>query len=126
MPGRSPKFTTAGAVYADDVTLATVNAGAASGTSNAVSAQDWHTLRLNLRGVSFTGGTGPQVTVTVQTSTDGSTNWGAVGGGSAFPATGAGGTARLILTGLDRFLRVSWTSSGTPTNVSFTVDGEAV
>lgn len=124
MPGRPPKFTTGGAVYNDDVTLATVTGGAASGTTQWVSASDWAALRLNLKGVSFTGGTSPAVTVTVQQASDASgTNLATLG---TFPALNAGQTSRLLLGPVDRFVRTSWTTTGTPTATNFTVDGEGV
>lgn len=124
MPGRSPRFTTGGTVYADDITLANLAAGAAAGSSSWVSAQDWSTLRLSVRGVAFTGGTSPTLTVTVEHAPD--TSGSGVVALGAFPARTAGQTSRLVIGPVDRFVRVSWASTGTPTTVSFTVDGEAV
>jgi hypothetical protein len=127
MPGRPPKFTAGGAVYNDDVTIATVTGGAgAGGTTAWTSASDWAVLRLNLRGVSFTGGTAPNVTVTVQQAADASgTGLSTLG---TFPAATAGQISRLLLGPVDRFVRCSWAGGGTatPTTVSFTVDGEGV
>src|SRR3954453_17091972 len=124
MPGRPPKWTSGGAVYNDDVTIATVTGGAASGTTQWVSASDWAALRLNCRGVSFTGGTTPGVTVTVQQASDAAgANLSTLG---TFPALTAGQTGRLLLGPVDRFIRCSWASTGTPTATNFTVDGEGV
>lgn len=128
MPSRSPKFTSAGPVYNDDVTVAAVSAGPATGNSNAVGSSDWAVLRLNVRNVSFVGGTTPTVTPVLQQSTDGSTGWTDVptSNGNPFAAVAAGATTRSLFWGLDRFVRIRWTCTGTPTSVSFTVDGEAV
>jgi hypothetical protein len=124
MPGRPHKFTSGGAVYNDDVTIANVTGGAASGTTPWISSSDWAALRLNCRGVSYTGGTAPAVTVTVQQASDASgTNLATLG---TFPALTAGQSARLLLGPVDRFVRCSWTTTGTPTATNFTVDGEGV
>jgi hypothetical protein len=122
---RSPQFTPSGVVYNDQVTIASVAGGAATGNSGAVSAADWSLLRLNVRNVSFVGGTAPSVTPVVEHSADGSTGWSSPPG-TPFGALTAGQAARSIFYGLDRFIRVRWTTTGTPTSVSFVVDGEAV
>jgi hypothetical protein len=126
VPGKSPKFSQAGTFYGDDVTLAAVVGGAATGSAPVMLSADYHTLRLNATGVSFTGGTTPTVTPIVETSGDGTT-WASLNPVSgSFPALAAGTTARAVFTGLDRYTRVRWTTTGTPTAVNFTVNGEAV
>src|SRR5436305_6326951 len=69
---KSPKFNPAGTFVGDDITLAAVSGGAATGSTAVFLSSDYHTLRLTVSGVSFTGGTTPTVTPTVQTSADGS------------------------------------------------------
>lgn len=124
---RSPVFTTSGVIYNDQVTVASVTAGTATGASGAVSAADWAQLRLSARNVSFVGGTTPTLTPIVQHSPDGSTWTDIPAGQGQFPgAVSAGATMRAIMFGLDRYVRVRWTCTGTPTSVSFIVDGEGV
>lgn len=83
---------------------------------------DQSTLRLNAVATAVTGTT-PSVTLTLETSADGSTGWTAV---STFPAITAAGTVRKIFTGLDRFVRLNATTvSGTTPSATYTVSGES-
>jgi hypothetical protein len=125
-PSLATLATSRGTFYGDDVTLAAVVGGAATGSAPVMLSADYHTLRLNALGVSFTGGTTPTVTPIVETSGDGTT-WAALNPVSgSFPALAAGATARAVFTGLDRYTRCRWTTTGTPTATNFTVNGEAV
>lgn len=91
-------------------------------TNSTLELGDANTLRLNLIASAVTGTT-PSVTVTLETSADGSTGWTAVG---AFAAVTAAGTTRKIFTGLDRFVRLNATTvTGTTPSVTYTVSGES-
>ena len=122
---RPPTFTAAGTYVGDPITLIVRSAAAATGTGPTIECSDYNTYRLNLTGVAFTGGTTPAVTVALETS-GGDGVWTALppSNGSLAAAT-AGQTKRAVFVGLDRYARITYTTSGAPTNVSFTVAGEA-
>lgn len=80
-----------------------------------------HTARLTLN-VTAASGTSPSLTVTVQHSEDGTT-WRSH---TAFAAATGTGAQRLVISGLDQFLRVSWAITGTTPSFTFTVSGELV
>lgn len=105
----------------DPVELAPSAARGANGAGAAVAVGTAHTARLTLN-VTAVGGTTPSLTVSVQTSSDG-TNWRALASYAA--ATGTG-PQRLSVSGLDRFLRVSWAITGTTPSFTFNVAGELV
>lgn len=82
---------------------------------------DQNTARLTLNATAVSGTT-PSVTVTVETSADGSTGWTSVG---AFAAVTAVSSQRKVFTGLDRFIRLNATAvTGTTPSVTYTVSGE--
>lgn len=85
---------------------------------------DQGTLRLT-QTASAVGGTTPSVTVTLETSADGSTGWTAV---AAFTAVTANGSQRKVFTGLDRFVRLNATAvTGTDTpTATLAVTGESL
>lgn len=98
----------------------TTATGAVAGSTYEIG--DQSTLRLTLA-ASAVSGTTPSVTITVETSADGSTGWTSVG---AFAAQTAVGSQRKIFTGLDRFVRLNATAvSGTTPSVTYTVSGES-
>jgi hypothetical protein len=105
------------------VTLASAVTVTATGAlaGSTVELGDLAVLRLNLTAASI-GGTSPSITVTVETSADGSTGWTSVG---AFTAVTANGTQRKVLAGLDRFVRLNATAvTGAGATASLTVSGE--
>lgn len=106
-----------------DATLQASTTQTASGNGSAYEMADNGTLRLTLA-ITAASGTTPSMTVSVDTSTDGSTGWTSVGTFAAQTTTTAG--VRKMFTGLDRFARVSWTISGTTPSFTFSVVGEAV
>lgn len=117
---KNVQFGPLGPSYGDDFSLVpagTVKTTAGSSAGRAVGYI--HTLRLALNVTAFTGTT---VTFTVEHSPDGST-WTAHPSG-AFTATTATGSQRKILSGLDRYVRVSW--AGTFTTMTFGLAGESV
>ncbi len=117
---RQPAFTALGKHYGDPVALA-AGTVTGNGQSAATSTAEYGTLRLTLA-VTAVSGT-PSMTVTVEHSGDGST-WTSLG---SFAARTAAGTERKVFTGLDRYVRCSWTLTGTaPYSVTFTVAGEAL
>lgn len=108
-----------------DVTLAAVGT-VATVTANGAAFElgDRDSLRLNLVVATVTGTT-PSMTVKLQTSADGSTNWTDVPNG-AFAAVTAAGTTRLVVAALDRFVRPVETLTGTTPSFTFSIVGEAV
>lgn len=123
---KPPRFTTTGPFFGDDVTLAAFSGGGATGTGPIFLSAEYHTLRLNVSGVSFTGGASPTVTPIVETSADGST-WATLNPVSGtLGALSAAGTAHVVVTGLDRYTRARYTTTGAPTAVNMTISGEAV
>lgn len=72
--------------------------------------------------VTAVSGTTPSMTVSVDTSHDNST-WVAV---AAFAAKTAVSNERKIFAGLNKWVRLSWTISGTTPSFTFTVTGDAV
>lgn len=118
---KNVQFGPVGLIYGDDFALlppGTVKTTA--GNSGAGRAVGYiHTLRLALNVTAFTG---TSVTFTVEHSPDQST-WTAHPQG-AFAATTGTGTQRKIISGLDRYVRVSW--AGTFTSVTLGLAGESV
>ncbi len=116
-------YTTANGRHADTVpvTLHESAARIASGNGSSVELGDRGTLRL-LLDVTAASGTLPSLAVDVQTSYDGST-WRPLGG---FTAKAGTGSERLSFPGGDRFVRCSYTISGTTPSFTFSVSGEAV
>lgn len=111
-----------GAIYGDAVTLAASAARTTSGSGSPFPMEGHTALRL-LLDVTAASGTTPSLTVTVETSGDGSTGWRSAG---AFAAKTAVSQERLSLGNLDRFVRVSWTITGTTPSLTFSVSGEAL
>lgn len=129
MPGRGtpPSFTPGGVYNGDPITVGA--GGGAAGPGPTVGVGDYHTLRLSLTGLAFTGGTTPTITITVETSS-GDGSWNAltptVSQGGTLAGLAAGATRRIVYVGFDRFVRTNWTTTGAPTGVAFTLSGEAV
>jgi len=76
--------------------------------------------------VTAVSGTSPSITVSVDTSYDGGVAdaWRSVGTFTA--QTAANTSAHKSFPGLDRFVRASWTVSGTTPSITFGVLGEIV
>lgn len=103
-----------------EVTLRAAAAASSSGSASSVDVgATRRSLRLSLDVTAVTvAGT---LTVSVQTSRDG-TNWRSLG---AFAAASAVGAQELYFGDADRYVRVSWTLTGTLANITFAVTGDA-
>lgn len=108
-----------------DVTVLASGALTASGQSAAIDVGGAATLRCQVQ-VSAVSGTSPSVTVTVQTSHDaGATDtWRTAG--SAFSAITSATSSPWQCFVVDRYVRVSYTVSGTTPSLTTAVVGEAV
>lgn len=116
-----PSFGSAGAIFGDSVVLVPSAARTSSGSGAAYPMEARIAMRLQLDVTAASGST-PSLTVTVETSGDGST-WRSAG---AFGAKTAVSSERIALSNLDRFVRVSWAISGTTPSFTFSVQGEAL
>lgn len=105
----------------EDVELAPSAARTATGNGSSVEVGDRGVARL-LLDVTAASGTSPTLDVTVETSHDGTT-WRQVG---TFAQKTAAGTERKSFSGLDRFVRATWTLGGTTPSFTFEISGEAV
>lgn len=105
----------------DPVVLAPSAARTTSASGTPQATGHFVVIRLNLVVTAVTGTT-PSMTVIIETSMD-ATNWNQVG---TFPAVTTTGTTRRSVGGLDRFVRVSWTITGTTPSFTFAVSGELV
>lgn len=92
-----------------------------NGSGVGVAVELHHTARLTLN-VTAASGTTPSLTVTVETSS-GDGVWTAH---TAFAAATGTGAQRRVISGLDRFVRVSWAIAGTTPSFTFTVSGELI
>jgi hypothetical protein len=97
----------------------------ASGTGAAIEVDD----RDEFRGavdVTAASGTTPSLTVNIQTSFDNGVTdaWRTVASFAA--VTTVSTTAREVFAGLDRWVRATWTVSGTTPSITFGVAGEIV
>lgn len=108
-----------------DVTLLASGALTASGQTAAIDVGGAPTLRCQVR-VSAVSGTSPSVTVTVQTSHDAGATDAWRTAGSAFSAITAVGDSPWQSFVVDRYVRVSYTVSGTTPSLTTAVVGEAV
>ena len=108
-------------VHGESVTLAPSGARTASGQGSTVPTGDLDPARLTLD-VTAASGTTPSLTVNVQHSSDGAT-WVTH---SSFAAKTATGTERKVFAGLDRYVRASWTITGTTPSFTFSVTGEVL
>jgi hypothetical protein len=108
-----------------DVTVLASGAITASGQSTAIDVGGAGTLRAQVR-VSAVSGTTPSITVTIQTSHDaGSTDaWRTAG--AAYSALTSVANSPWQCFAVDRYVRVSYTVSGTTPSLTTTVVGEAV
>lgn len=108
--------------FADTHEIAVVSGNiTATTTGPAIELGDRGTLRLDLN-VLAVSGTTPSLTVAIETSKDGLTNWQPVGN---FTAATAAGVTRKIFSGIDRHVRVVETVTGTTPSFSRIVSGEA-
>lgn len=112
------QFGPGGAFIGDPVTLmsGTVTTSGNGGSGQQSSA--YTTGRLTLA-VTAASGTTPSMTVTVETSGDGTT-WSSVG---SFAAKTTTSTERKTFSGLDNFVRCSWAITGTTPSFTATVSG---
>jgi hypothetical protein len=98
---------------------------AATGTGTAVEVDDKNEFR-GQSIVTAATGTTPSITVSIDTSHDNGSNdaWRSVGTFTA--QTAANTSAWKSFTGLDRWVRASWTISGTTPSITFGVIGEVL
>ena len=108
-----------------DVTVLASGALTTSGNSSGMDVGGAGTLRCQVQ-VSAVSGTTPSVTVTVQTSHDNGATDAWRTAGSAFGALTAVGNSPWQAFAVDRYVRVSYTVSGTTPSLTTTVVGEAV
>jgi hypothetical protein len=116
-------FGPSGPIYGDTITVLASGTRTASGSGPATPTQAYNTLRLTLS-VTAASGTTPSLTVTIETSADGSTGWTTLG--SAYAAQTTTATVRKVFSGADRYVRASYTITGTTPSFTFDVTGEAV
>lgn len=112
--------------FGNDTTL--VPAGTvvtASGTGTAIEVDDKNEFR-GQSIVTAVSGTSPSLTVSIDTSYDNGVTdtWRSVGTFTA--QTAANTSAHKSFPGLDRWVRASWTVSGTTPSVTFGVAGEVL
>lgn len=108
-----------------DVTVLASGALTASGQSSAIDVGGAGTLRAQVQ-VSAVSGTSPSVTVTIQTSHDAGATDAWRTAGSAYSAITAVANSPWQCFAVDRYVRVSYTVSGTTPSLTTTVVGEAV
>ena len=116
-----PNFGASGPIYGDPVALHPSATCTASGSGGSYAMEGRSTLRLTLD-VTAASGTTPSMTVTVETSGDGTT-WASAG---TFTAATGVTSQRKSFGGLDRYARVSWAITGTTPSFTFSVTGEAL
>lgn len=109
----------------NDVTVLASGAVTASGQSSAIDVSGAGTLRCQVQ-VSAVSGTSPSITVTVQTSHDAGATDAWRTAGSAFSALTSASNSPWQSFAVDRYVRVSYTVSGTTPSLTTTVVGEAV
>lgn len=108
-----------------DVTVLASGALTASGQSAAIDVGGAGTLRAQVQ-VSAVSGTSPSVTMTVQTSHDAGVSDAWRTAGAAYSALTAVSNSPWQSFAVDRYVRVSYTVSGTTPSLTTTVVGEAV
>jgi len=108
-------------VPGDPVTLVPDGTRNAPGSGPGVAMGEAATLRVDLVVTAVTGTT-PVLTVVLEHSPDGQ-SWSTH---SSFTAITAAGTQRKVAAGLDRFIRCSWSLTGTTPSATFRVAGELV
>ena len=105
----------------DPVVLAPSTPRTASGDGAPIDTGERSTLRL-LLSVTAVSGTTPSATVNIQQSADGTT-WRAH---SSFAAATGVSTERKTFGGIDRYVRATWTISGTTPSLTFSVSGQLI
>lgn len=108
-----------------DVTVLGSGALTTTGQSSAIDVGGAGTLRAQVQ-VSAVSGTTPSVTVTIQTSHDAGVADAWRTAGSAFSAITSVANSPWQCFAVDRYVRVSYTVSGTTPSLTTTVVGEAV
>lgn len=108
-------------IYGETVVLVPSGTRTTAGSGGTVATGSADTVRLTLA-VTAASGTTPSTTVSVQHSSDGTT-WTTVGSFTA--ATGVT-SERKTFGALDRYVRASWTMTGTTPSFTFSVLGELV
>lgn len=112
------QFGPGGGFVGDPATLMSGTVTANGNGGSGQSSSSYTTARLTLA-VTAASGTTPSMTVTVETSGDGTT-WTSVG---AFAAKTAVASERKTFSGLDNFVRCSWAVTGTTPSFTASVSG---
>ena len=105
----------------EPTTLVPAGARTAAGSGPGIGVGEASTLRVDLT-VTAVAGTTPSLAVVLEHSPD-NTTWSTH---STFNAVTAAGTQRKVASGLDRYIRCSWTITGTTPSATFSVAGELV
>jgi len=108
-------------IHGEAVALVPAGNRTATGSGGTVVAGVHDAARLSLN-VTAASGTSPSLTVTVQHSADGAT-W---VNHTSFTAVAGPTTERRVLSGIDRFIRATWTITGTTPSFAFSLTGELV
>lgn len=123
-------FTTAGDSVSrgQDETLLASGVVTATGTSTGMDVGGAGTLRAQVQVTNITGGTSPTLTVTIQTSHDnGATDaWRTAAATAVYSAINSVSNSPWANFTVDRYVRVSYAVTGSPTGITFAVVGEAV
>lgn len=109
------------AVPGEPVTLVAPGTRTAGGSGSGVAVGEAATLRVDCA-VTAVAGTTPSLTVVLEHSPD-NTTWSQH---SSFTVVTATGVQRKVAGGLDRYIRCSWTITGTTPSATFSVAGELV
>lgn len=114
-------FGPGGPIHGEAIVLAPSASRTANGNGTGKRAAAHTQARLTLD-VTARSGTTPTLDVAVQTSGDGTT-WSTV---ASFAQKTNVGAERKVFSGLDEFVRVTWTLAGTTPNFTFKVSGYLV
>lgn len=109
-----------------DVTVLASGAVSATGTSTGVDVGGAGTLRAQVQVTNITGGTSPTITVTIQTSHDNGATDAWRTAGAAYSSINSVSNSPYQCFVVDRYVRVSYAVTGSPTGITFAVVGEAV
>ncbi len=108
-------------VHTEDMSLPSA-ARTASGSDSAQYVGGGHTVRAFVD-VTAASGTTPSMTLTLETSNDGSTGWQTV---ASFAAKTAVSSERKVFIGLDKFVRWTWAITGTTPSLTFSCSAQLV
>lgn len=104
------------------IELAPAAARTASGSGTAADIGERRSALKLVLDVTAASGAAPQLTVGIETSVTGAGGWKSAG---AFPMATGDGPVDLVVAGCRRFVRATWTISGTTPSFTFRLSGEA-